>query len=165
MKSLAAAFGVSADGSRAGVITFSYYSEHSIKMKDHTDISSFNKAVDAIPLMGSTTRIDRALRLTQKELFAPENGGRPGITKILILLTDGTQTKDQGAEDPGDITDEIRATGVVVIVIGIGPGTDQKELAHMAGGADNAFSAASFDELVGGDFINTVTSKSCDEGL
>ena len=164
MKNLAGAFGIAPDGSRAGVITFSYYSEHSIKMKDHTDINTFNKAVDAIPLMGSTTRIDRALRLTQKELFAPENGGRPGIIKILILLTDGTQTQDVGAEDPGYITDEIRNSGVAVIVIGIGPGTNQTELNHMAGGADNAFSAASFEELVGGGFIGEIAKKSCEEG-
>ena len=165
LKALAGAFGMSPDGSRAGVITFSYYSEHSIKMKDHTDINTFNKAVDAIPLMGSTTRIDRALRLTQKELFAPENGGRPGVTKILILLTDGTQTQDVGAEDPGDITDEIRQSGVIVLVIGIGPGTNQTELNHMAGGADNAFSAASFEELVGGEFITMITNRSCSEGI
>ena len=45
-------------------------------MKDHTDILSFGHAVDAIPLMGFQTRIDRALRLAQKELFAVENGGK-----------------------------------------------------------------------------------------
>ena len=43
-------------------------------MKDHTDITSFHAAVDAIPLMGFQTRIDRALRLAQNELFAPKNG-------------------------------------------------------------------------------------------
>ena len=35
----------------------------------------------------------------------------------------------------------------------------------MAGGPDNAFSAASFDELIGGDFIKTLTDKSCKEGI
>ena len=164
LKALVGAFGVSEDGSRAGVITFSYFSEHSIKLKDHTDINSFNKAVDDIPLMGSTTRIDRALRLTQRELFKEENGGRPGVTKILILLTDGTQTQDVGAEDPGDITDEIRKTGVIVLVIGIGQGTNETALNHMAGGPNKAFSAASFAELVGGGFIDMVTKKSCEAG-
>ena len=165
LKSLAGAFGVSEDGSRAGVITFSYYSEHSIKLKDHTDINSFNAAVDAIPLMGSTTRIDKALRLTQNELFKLENGARPSIPKILILLTDGSQTQDADAEDPGDIAGELRESGITVIVVGIGSGTNATELAHMAGGADNAFSAASFDVLIGGDFIETLMEKSCEEGM
>ena len=48
-------------------------------MKDHMDIDSFKAAVDALPHMGRTTRIDLALRLAQKELFAPESGGRPDI--------------------------------------------------------------------------------------
>ena len=94
-----------------GVVTFSDRATHSIKMKEHTDIASFNAAVDAIPLMGSLTRIDRALKLAQKELFAVESGGRSEVRDILILMTDGTQTKsnvDERAEDPGDIMDEIR---------------------------------------------------------
>ena len=165
LKALAGAFGVSADGSRAGVITFSYFTELSIKLNDHTNIFTFNAAVDAIPLMGSTTRIDKALRQTQKELFTSENGGRPGVTKILILLTDGSQTKELGAEDPGDIANELRADGVVIIVIGIGSGIEANELAQMAGGKDNAFDVESFDELVSGKFINMVTNKSCEEGI
>ena len=92
LKALAGAFNIGEDGSRAGVVTFSYDSEHSIKLKDHMDISSFGAAVDAIPLMGSTTRIDTALRLAQKELFSVENGGRDIAPNILVLLTDGSQT-------------------------------------------------------------------------
>ena len=92
LKSLAGAFGVSDNGSRASVLTFSSSSELSIKFGDHFDINNFNAAVDSIPLMGSTTRIDRALRLTQKEMFKPENGARSGVPKVLILLTDGKFT-------------------------------------------------------------------------
>ena len=108
VKALASAFDLGPDGSRAGVVTFSAKAEHSIKMNEHTDIDSFSAAVDAIPLMGMTTRIDRALRLAQKELVAPENGGRPKLPEILILLTDGTQTKRGDYEDPSVVTDEIR---------------------------------------------------------
>ena len=39
LKTLAATFGVSDQGSRAGVITFSYYTEHSIKLNDYKDIT------------------------------------------------------------------------------------------------------------------------------
>ena len=161
MKALAVKFGVSKDGSRASVLTFSFNAELTIKFKDHTDITTFSNAVDAIPLMGSTTRIDKALRLTQSKMFTLESGARATTPKVLILLTDGSQTKDAGAEDPGDIADELRQDGINVIVIGIGSGTDLKELSHMAGGVDNAFSAATFDELIGGDFIANIVEKTC----
>ena len=164
MKNIAQSFNISPEGSRAGVITFSARAEHSIKMKDHTNITSFEAAVDAIPLMGLTTRIDKALRLAQQELFSPENGGRPELHQILILLTDGTQTKSSKAEHPGDIAKEIRKAGIIVIVIGIGDGTTPEELDHMAGGPGKAYIKKSFDDLVAGDFVKNLTDLSCKAG-
>ena len=165
LKALAGSFGLGDDRSRAGVITFSYFAEHSIKLKDHSDISSFNDAVDKIPLMGSTTRIDKALRLSQDELFSLSNGARPGIPKIIVLLTDGSQTQDADAVDPGDIADDIRNDGVRILVIGIGSGVNQTELEHLGGGKENTFSAASFDELINKEFIKKVTDKNCQIGM
>ena len=165
LKALAATFGLSEDGGRAGVVTFSYYTEHSIKLNDHAKLSTFNDAVDKIPLMGSTTRIDKALRMTQNEMFSIPNGGRPGVTKLLIVLTDGSQTQDAGAEDPGDVADEIRNAGIRVIAVGIGKGVNTTELAHIAGDDKNVFSAGSFDELISSDFLQSVNKAGCDEGM
>ena len=166
LKALAASFGVSDDGARAGVVTFSYNSEHSIKLNDHTSFTTFNDAVDGIPLMGSTTRIDKALRLSQKELFSIANGARPGVRKILILLTDGSQTADADAEDPSVIANEIRKRGIKLLVIGIGGGVNQAELLKLGGNkAENVFSAASFDDLITDSFIESVTQTSCDAGM
>ena len=165
LKTLAGAFDISEDGSRAGVVTFSYKAEHSIKLSDHKSIQSFSDAVDKIPLMGSITRIDKAMRLTQKELFKPENGARQGITKVLVLLTDGSQTPAADAEEPSDIADELRGIGVSIIVVGVGRGTNPKELDRIAGGKGEAFSAASFDELIGGDMVQELTRKTCEVGM
>ena len=164
LKALAATFGVSETGGRAGVVTFSYYTEHSVKLSDHTDLASFNDAVDKIPLMGSTTRIDKALRLTQKEMFSIGNGGRPGVSKVLIVLTDGSQTQDAGAEDPGDVAEELRASGITVLAVGIGKGVNRTELAHIGGAAKNVYSAATFDELISRDFLDEVNSAGCVAG-
>lgn len=165
LKALAATFGVSSNGSRAGVVTFSYYTEHSIKLNDHSDIGSFSRAVDRIPLMGSTTRIDKALRLTQNEMFTLPNGARPGVNKVLIILTDGSQTQDAGAEDPGDVAEELRRAGINILTVGIGKGINTTELAHIAGGAENVYSAATFDELIGREFLDKVNEAGCKEGL
>jgi len=93
LKHVAEIFGVGRSASRVGVVTFSHKAEHSITLNDHDDLYSFSKAVDDIPLMGSITRIDLALRKAQKEMFKVQNGARDGIVKILVLLTDGSQTK------------------------------------------------------------------------
>ena len=164
LKVLAGEFGISPNGSRASVITFSGIAEHSIRLKDHDDFSSFMDAVDNIPLMGSTTRIDTALRLTQKEMFSLSSGARPGLPKILIVLTDGSQTQEAGSEDPGLIAEELRKSGVRVIVIGIGAGVSPLELLQLAGKETSVFSASSFEELIGGEFVRDVTKTSCEEG-
>ena len=161
---MAATFGISSNKSRAGVMTFSYFSELSIKLNDHSDISSFNKAVDNIPLMGSTTRIDKALRLAQKELFSSANGGRAGVAKLLILLTDGSQTQDAGAEDPKDIADELRADGINILVVGIGHEINQTELTQIAGYPQNMYSASRFDEAIRNDFTSSFKKIACGKG-
>ena len=62
------------------------------------------------------------------------------------------------------ITDELRASGITVIVIGIGDGTNPTELARMAGGQDNAVKAADFQELISGQFLKTLSTKTCEVG-
>ena len=41
------------------------------------------------------------------------------MMKILILLTDGSQTPDADAEDPCKIADEIRDSGISILVVGM----------------------------------------------
>ena len=66
--------------------------------------------------------MDRALRQAQREFFTTANGGRQNIPKIIILLTDGEQTKGNGAEDPSVVAEEIRKMGISTIVVGMGSG-------------------------------------------
>ena len=164
LKEVVAYFGLSKEGSHASVITFSHSPKHSIKLNDYFDLKLFNGAVDAIPLMGYTTRIDRALRLTQLDMFTEENGGKTGRHKILILLTDGTQTKDAGAEHPGDVAGELRNAGINILSVGIGDGIDGKELAHIAGGAEKTFIAASFHDLLETGLVTRMGKSICPYG-
>ena len=93
MKTLSGKFDISEMEAHAGVVTFSSDAKHNIKLKDHTDVASFQTAVDDISFMGSgDTRIDVGLQLVQKELYKPSNGGRVGSRKILIMLLCGDQT-------------------------------------------------------------------------
>ena len=76
LKTLVRHIGIGESASRAGVITFSFFAKHSIKLNDYFNRNAFSAAVDAIPFMGYTTMIDRALRLAQNEMFKVGNGAR-----------------------------------------------------------------------------------------
>lgn len=114
--------------------------------------------------MGYTTRIDRALRLAQINMFTEGNGARMGIPKFLIILTDGTQTKYTDAEDPREIGEELRKSGITIFTIGIGSGINKTELVELAGSKENSFAAASFNELSSGYFVKDIGDAVCSAG-
>ena len=58
----------------------------------------------------------------------------------------------------------MRKDGVNILVVGIGQGVNTTELAHIGGGDGNVYSAASFDELIGSDFVNKIKDDSCEAG-
>lgn len=160
LKTLATNYNITNDIVRGSVITFSSNSEVSIKFSDYNTTKSFNTAVDAIPLMGFQTRIDKALQQAKSEMFSSQNGARHDVSKILILLTDGTQT-GQNSIDPAIPAEELRKAGVYLVVIGIGDEINLEELKNMAGDTGKYYTAASFDELISYAFIRNVTTSSC----
>jgi len=162
LKAFAASFGISEEGSHVGVIAFNDKAKHSIKMNQFTDASSLNEAVDAIPWMDGTTRIDRALELAQEEMFAEVNGGRGGsVKKILVVITDGSQTHVAGSTDPTVITDAMRASGVEIVVVGVGSQVNRSQLDNMAGGDGRSYAVVSFDQLINEQFIEKIAGQTC----
>jgi len=158
LKRVVSAFGLSEDGFRAGVVTFSSEADISIKFDKHYDSDSFNNAVDNIPLVGSMTRIDLALKKTE-ELFAKENGARVAAARFVVLITDGSQTRLPWAADPCELTNQMREQGHTVIVMGIGSQTDERSLECMAGGTAHAHKAKSFDELLKGSYVSEIKNE------
>lgn len=161
VKTLSDSFGISADGSRAGIVTFSYNAELSAKLSDYKTGSEFKNAVDRLKFMGYTTRIDKALKVAKDELFSKSNGARERVAKILIILTDGAQTRDSDAVDPWTIAETIRNSGVSVIVVGIGSKVKTSELARIAGDKSRLFLAKNFDHLNSAAFLKKLSSTSC----
>ena len=72
--------------------------------------------------MRGNTRIDLALRQAQREFFSTAKGGRNDAPKVIILLTDGQQTRSHGSEDPAKVSAELRRSKMSTIVVGIGSG-------------------------------------------
>lgn len=163
LTSLVKAFGLGRTKSRASVITFSYYTEMTIKFDDFFDFDLFKSAVDKIPLMSSVTFMDRALRQAQREMFTAANGARADKPKVLVLLTDGEQsTQWPPYEDPAVIVSELRFIGINVLVVGMGGGVKESTIINIAGSTEKAFKVKEFDKLVSPEFINQMQTKVCE---
>ena len=147
-------------GFRSGLIQFSADARLVLKLNDPESI--FNSTIDSMDRIASTTRIDVALRLAQNEMFTAANGDRAFIPNVLFLFIDGSQTKAAGWEDPNMVTDEIRASGIDIIVIGIGNEISEFELQRLAGGdLTKVYTAKTFDEFTTTQFVRGLVNASC----
>jgi hypothetical protein len=76
------------------------------------------------PSRGSTRVTDDALRVASDKMFDVSAGGRPGASKVLIILTRGNSSGDTS---PVEAAKPLKNVGVNIFVINIGPQADPKE--------------------------------------
>ena len=72
-------------------------------MDQYKTLAEFQAAVNDINLMGQETHINLALIMARDLVFEPKFGGRAGIPKLLVLITDGMQTERDGFMNPGKV--------------------------------------------------------------
>ncbi len=161
VKALADTFSISKDESRVAVITFNSKAAINVRFSDLKTAADFKLAVDNLPRPRGKTRIDIALKLARDELLQSKNGARVNVPKLLVLLTDGTQTRTADAVDPAIVAAELRQLGVRLVVIGIGKNVNTQELLHMAGQKSNFYQASNFNELKSPAFVESVSKAGC----
>jgi len=159
---LAKAFGISESTSHAGVIQFSKKAKLTMKLNGPQDLDSFASGVMDIKPQRLTTYIDRALVIARDEFFTVENGGRPGLKKLVVLITDGNQTKTHAYTPPEEIAEEIRNQGIHILAIGIGETVDVVEMSKIVGPNDNWRQVRTFNQLASKTFVDTITKKGCE---
>merc|ERR1712013_3522 len=64
-----------------------------------------------------------------------------------------------GAQDPAAIADELRKSGVKVVVVGVGNGVDRDEMNGIAG--SGAYFVRRFEDLLDDKFIMKMTQAMC----
>lgn len=113
---------VSESGTRVAVVEYSDESTVKIYLNDSTNPSLVKNAVDRIqPSRGDGVATDKALRQVADQVFSSRKGSRPGIPKVVVLLT---VSKSTGDEPLGDAVKPLTDLGVRVYVIAVGGKTD-----------------------------------------
>lgn len=90
---LAQSFGLSTDGVRVSLVTFGERGTLRVKFDEFSKTEDFSAAVAGLALEGGNkVRIDRGLEVARDSMFLNRNGARRDIPKVLVVLTDGSQT-------------------------------------------------------------------------
>ena len=117
-----------------------------IRFTDYMNNADFNTAVDALPYLRGETRIDKALQLASSEL-TERSGARAGVAKVLVLLTDGRQSRGPDGVDLRKAATPLLSAGVRVFAVGIGTEIDENELELIVDKTDDVIVVPSFDGL------------------
>ena len=132
--------GISARGTRVGVVMFSTNAEISIAFDRYYLREQLIAAVKGLTRKRGKTFINTGLDKAN-ELFTPARGSRNDASKVLVLMTDG---KSKG--DVAPPAQRLREKDVRVIVVGVG-NVDKKQLEQIAGVEENVFTVPTFKGL------------------
>ncbi|XP_059170597.1 collagen alpha-4(VI) chain-like [Physella acuta] len=132
---------------RVGVIIYSTVEYIQFQLKDFSKKEDVYNAIDIIPYRYGDTNTADALKTMRTVMFTAENGDRPGVDNIAIVVTDGVSDIKNKRTIPE--AEEARAQGIHIYAIGIGL-TETKELDGIASKPveENSFFVQDFSELV-----------------
>ena len=120
---------VSESGSHVAVMEYSDEATLKISFNDFTNPDRLKEAVDRIqPSRGQGVETAKGLELAANRVFGVGHGSRPGVAKVLVLLTASNST---GVERLRYAAMPLVYRGVTVYVVGIGKNVDQDEVKEL----------------------------------
>jgi Mg-chelatase subunit ChlD len=84
---------------------------------NYTDLNSLVDAIRRIPYCGGNTNTTGGLHIMRTEIFNQQNGDRPDVPNIAILITDGNPTRD--VDKLPDEVQMIRRADIRLMGIGV----------------------------------------------
>ena len=158
-KRIAGAFPIDRNLTQIGLMKFSDEIDIVFHLNTYGDRQSVLNAIDNADIDGGDTNIAAALRTAREAMFTEQNGSRPGVPKILILLTDGTANIEQSNTLlEADLT---KAANIKLYTVGVTHEVDEDQLRVMATTTDYYFFASDFTQL--NDVLQYLVENSCKE--
>lgn len=122
---------VSQNKTRVGMVYFSDDAKLNFQLNGlNYDRDLIVRAVLNTPYLGGYTNISGAMRLMRTEVNQPQNGDRPDVKNVCILLADGESNRDPDLTTPEATLN--RQLGVTFFVIGVTSDIYQNELLSVA---------------------------------
>jgi len=159
VRKIAKTLQMSPSGSHASVVIFSDTARVQIKLDDHEDIREFNKALQDVPYLGKKTRIDKALSVATVGVFNKRAGMRAGVRRVVVLLTDGHQSRTFDSIPLRYAVEPLRRKRVNVFAVGIGSDVRYDELRSVTNSDQNVLLVKTFQGL--GGIAEELSEKMC----
>ncbi|XP_019645153.1 PREDICTED: uncharacterized threonine-rich GPI-anchored glycoprotein PJ4664.02-like isoform X2 [Branchiostoma belcheri] len=147
-------FDIGPEGTQVGIIQYSTRTRQEFSMNSFQTKESLVSAIDNIDFMAGGTMTGKAIRYVTKYGFGESDGARPGIPKIVIIVTDGLSSDD--VEQPAL---EAQQKGITLYAIGVS-GYDMDQLERIASNNQTLAVVENFNLL--DSLRNTLLTGICD---
>ncbi|KAK7494669.1 hypothetical protein BaRGS_00014067, partial [Batillaria attramentaria] len=160
-------FDVGPDTVRVGVMKYSDNSSTEFNLIDSASDNDLNGTISGIVYEMGITNTGSALDYLRTSMFTPENGDRPNVPNVGIVITDGKSS------DPAETVMAARAArdaGIILFAVGVGSKIDVSELDEIATDPDasHVFTATDYsvlDSEVKSTFQEAVFYITCRSGV
>uniref|UniRef100_A0A8C6ZY46 von Willebrand factor A domain containing 2 n=1 Tax=Nothoprocta perdicaria TaxID=30464 RepID=A0A8C6ZY46_NOTPE len=109
-------FSISRDVTQIGLVVYSSRAHTAFALDTHTSNSSLLQAINQLPFLGGSSSPGSALLHIHGDVMTVHKGARPGVNKVVVMLTNGG-----GMEDAASPARQLRNNGILVFVVGSVP--------------------------------------------
>nr|XP_026655601.1 von Willebrand factor A domain-containing protein 2 isoform X1 [Zonotrichia albicollis] len=134
-------FIINRDVTQIALVTYGSKAHTVFALDTHTSSSAVLQAIDQVPFLGDSASAGSALLHVHSDVMTVQKGARPGVNKVVVLLSNGGGM--QGAAAPAQ---QLRHNGILVFVVVIGD-ADRDTLLRVAGSPNYLVHISSYEDL------------------
>ncbi|XP_072883911.1 von Willebrand factor A domain-containing protein 2 [Hemitrygon akajei] len=140
-KAVTMQFEINRDITQVGLVIYGSSSRTIFGLDAFDSGINLQKAIDLAPYLGGTASTGSVLLHIYDDVMTVRQGARPGVNKVVVVLTDGASTDDAAVP-----AQTLRNNGITVFAAGIGD-VQKQSLRRIAGSANYMITVPSFEDL------------------
>ncbi|XP_066269259.1 zonadhesin-like [Branchiostoma lanceolatum] len=148
-------FNIGPSATQVGVVQYSSSPQQEFALNAHSSLAGLQQAISNIAVISRGTSTGSALTFARDLALTAASGARPGVPKIVVVVTDG-----RSGDDVILPSQNLHNDGVITFAIGVTEMINYQELSAIAGSPDRVSTVFDFDAL--DDIKETLSSQLCE---
>ncbi|KAI8497571.1 hypothetical protein Bbelb_248770 [Branchiostoma belcheri] len=148
-------FDIGSGATQVGVVQYSSSPQQEFALNAHSSLAGLQQAISNIVVISRGTSTGSALTFARDQALTAANGARPGVPKIVVVVTDG-----MSGDDVIIPSQNLHSDGVTTFAIGVTEMINYDELSAIAGSPDHVSTVFDFDAL--DDIMEPLSAQLCE---
>ncbi|XP_027547981.1 von Willebrand factor A domain-containing protein 2 isoform X1 [Neopelma chrysocephalum] len=134
-------FTINRDLTQIALVIYGSKVHTAFALATHTSNSAVLQAIDQVPFLGDSASAGSALLHIYGDVMTVQKGARPGVNKVVVLLTNGG-----GLENAAAPAQQLRHNGILVFMVVVGD-AQRDTLLRVAGSPSYLIHISSYEDL------------------